>query len=133
MSKLASVLFYLVLIVPVIYVGSAGAEDDDIQASVYLVFDPDTGEFVMVDDASITAQHKAQQDQEAIDSVVETADGPSESRTTWMIGAAAALVDAAARAASTRPDTGIWQARATPSSKASCSFERWPGTARITE
>ena len=92
MSKLASVLFCLVLIVPVIYVGSAGAEDDDTQASVYLVFDPDTGEFVTVDDASITAQHKAQQDQEAIDSVVETADGPSESRTTWMIGAALIVI-----------------------------------------
>ena len=92
MSKLASVLFCLVLIVPVIYVGSAGAEDDDIQASVYLVFDPDTGEFVTVDDASITAQHTAQQDQEAIDSVVETADGPSESRTTWMIGAALMVI-----------------------------------------
>ena len=87
MSKLASVLFCLILIVPVIYVGSAGAEDDDTQASVYLVFDPDTGEFVTVDDSRITAQHKAQQDQEAIDSVVETADGPSELRTTWMIGA----------------------------------------------
>ncbi len=92
MSKFASVLFCLVLFVPVIYVGSAGAEDDDTQASVYLVFDPETGEFMTVDDADITAQHKAQQDQEAIDSVVETADGPSELRTTWMIGAALIVI-----------------------------------------
>ncbi len=92
MSKFASVLFCLVLFVPVIYVGSAGAEDDDTQASVYLVFDPETGEFMTVDDADITAQHKAQQDQEAIDSVVETADGPSELRTPWMIGAALIVI-----------------------------------------
>ena len=95
MSKYAGVLFCLVLFVPVIYAGSAGAEDDDTQASVYLVFDPETGEFLTVDDTSITAQHKAQQDQEAIDSVVETADGAGastagaagESPMTWVIGA----------------------------------------------
>jgi len=92
MSKFASVLFCLVLFMSVICAGSAGAGDEDTQASVYLVFDPETGEFVTVDDASITAQHKAQQDQEAIDSVVETADGPSESRTTWMIGAALIVI-----------------------------------------
>ncbi len=79
MSKFAALLFCLVLLVPVIYAGSACAEDDDTQASVYLVFDPETGEFVTVDDASITAQHKAQQDQEAIDSVVETGDGTGAS------------------------------------------------------
>ncbi len=88
MSKFAGVLFCLVLFVPVFYAGSAGAEDDDTQASVYLVFDPETGEFLTVDDASITAQHKARQDQEAIDSVVKTADGASESPMTRIIGAA---------------------------------------------
>ena len=88
MSKSAALLFCLVLFLTVIYAGTASAEDDDTQASVYLVFDPETGEFLTVDDASITAQHKAQQDQEAIDSVVKTADGASESPMTGIIGAA---------------------------------------------
>ncbi len=88
MNKFAGVLCCLVLFVSVIYAGSAGAEDDDTQASVYLVFDPETGEFIMVDDAAVTAQHKAQQKQEAIDSVVETADGSDDSPLTWLIGAA---------------------------------------------
>ncbi len=79
MGKAAAIIFWLVLFVSVIYAGSAGAADDDTQASVYLVFDPDTGEFVTVDDASTTAQHKAQQDQEAIDSIVETGDGAAAS------------------------------------------------------
>ena len=91
-NKFAGVLCCLVLFVSVIYAGSAGAADDDTQASVYLVFDPETGEFIMVDDASITAQHKAQQDQEAIDSVVKTADGASESPMTRIIGAALVLL-----------------------------------------
>ena len=88
MSKFAALLFCLGLFVSVIYAGPASAEDDDTQASVYLVFDPETGEFMTVDDASITAQHKAQQEQEAIDSVVKTADGASESPMTRIIGAA---------------------------------------------
>ncbi len=100
MSKFAALLFCLVLLVPVFYAGSAGAEDDDTQASVYLVFDPETGEFLTVDDASITAQHKAQQDQEAIDSVVETGDGAgastagnaADSPMTRIIGAALIVI-----------------------------------------
>ena len=78
-SRFVGVLLCLVLFVSVIHGGLAGAADDDTQASVYLVFDPETGEFVTVDDPSLTAQHKAQQDQEAIDSVVETADGANTS------------------------------------------------------
>ncbi len=100
MSKFAGVLFCLVLFVPVFFAGSAGAEDDDTQASVYLVFDPETGEFLTVDDASITAQHKAQQDQEAIDSIVETGDGAgastagnaADSPMTRIIGAALIVI-----------------------------------------
>ncbi len=88
MNKFAGVLCCLVLFVSVIYSGPAGAADDDTQASVYLVFDPETGEFITVDDAAVTAQHKAQQDQEAIESVVETADGSDDSRLTWLIGGA---------------------------------------------
>ncbi len=91
MNKFAGVLCCLVLFVSVIYAGPAGAADDDTQASVYLVFDPETGEFITVDDAAVTAQHKAQQDQEAIESVVETADGSDgsdDSLPAWLIGAA---------------------------------------------
>lgn len=45
----------------------AFAADEDTQASVYLVFDPETGEFVTVHDTQGAA--KAQETQEAIDSV----------------------------------------------------------------
>ncbi len=81
------------MFVSVICSGPASAADDDTQASVYLVFDPETGEFITVDDAAVTAQHKAQQEQEAIDSVVDAADGTSvgdtgNSQLTWLIGAA---------------------------------------------
>ncbi len=90
----------LVMFVSVVCSGPASAADDDTQASVYLVFDPETGEFVTVDDASVTAQHKARQDQEAIDSVVETTDGAGtsiagdagESPMTWIIGAALIVI-----------------------------------------
>lgn len=88
MNKFAGVLCCLVLFVSVVCSGPASAADDDTQASVYLVFDPETGEFITVDDAAVTAQHKAQQKQEAIDSVVETADGSDDSLLTWLIGAA---------------------------------------------
>ncbi len=88
MNKIAGVLCCLVMFVSVICSGPASAADDDTQASVYLVFDPETGEFITVDDAAVTAQHKAQQEQEAIDSVVETADGSDDSLLTWLIGAA---------------------------------------------
>ena len=88
MSKFAGVFFCLVLLLPVMYAGSADAADDDTQASVYLVFDPETGEFVTVNDANVTAQHKAQQDQEAIDSVVETTAAADELPKTRIVGAA---------------------------------------------
>ena len=88
MSKFVGILLCLVLFVSVIYAGPAGAADDDTQASVYLVFDPETGEFVTVDDPSVTAQHKAQQDQEAIDSVADTANGTGKLPLTWPVGAA---------------------------------------------
>ena len=88
MKKFVSVFFCLALFVPLVYMGLAGAADDDTQASVYLVFDPETGEFVTVDDANATAQHKAQQDQEAIDSVVEMGDTTDELPMTRIIGAA---------------------------------------------
>ncbi len=88
MNKFAGMLCFLVMFVSVVCPGPASAADDDTQASVYLVFDPETGEFVTVDDAAVTAQHKAQQDQEAIESVVETADESDDSPLAWLIGAA---------------------------------------------
>lgn len=97
MRRVAATFICLAAFMSIIYAGSAGAADEDTQASVYLVFDPETGEFVTVDDASVTAQHAAQQDQEAIESVVETVDGASATDSTpvtWIIVAvvAAALV-----------------------------------------
>lgn len=48
---------------------TARAADEDTSASVYLVFDPETGEFVTVHDTDGTAQ--AQETQEAIESVAD--------------------------------------------------------------
>ncbi len=49
---------------------TARAADEDTSASVYLVFDPETGEFVTVHDTEGTAQ--AQETQEAIESVADS-------------------------------------------------------------
>lgn len=67
-TRLIAMLMCLTLLASVIVAGQADAADEDTQASVYLVFDPETGEFVTVDDPSVTAQHAAVQTQEEIDS-----------------------------------------------------------------
>ncbi len=92
MNKFVSVLFCLVLFASVLYAGPADAEDEDVDASVYLVFDPETGDFVTVTDPAVTSRHKARQDQEAIDSVVETTDGTDEAQMPMIIGAALAVI-----------------------------------------
>lgn len=84
MNKFVSVLFCIALLVSAVCAGTADAEDEDTQASVYLVFDPETGEFVTVEDPAVTAQHEARQEQEAIDSVIETG---NESLKTTIAGA----------------------------------------------
>lgn len=87
------------------------AADEDTQASVYLVFDPETGEFVTVDDPSVTAQHEAALDQEAIESVADTSITGGETVAanlplTWIVGAAiVALLGAAGFAWSRRGQT----------------------------
>lgn len=68
MNKIAALMLCIVSLLPIIIAGTASAADEDTQASVYLVFDPVSGEFVTVDDAEVTAQHKARLDQEAIES-----------------------------------------------------------------
>lgn len=88
MQKPVSALLCLVLLLSVIHVANVDAADEDTQASVYLVFDPDTGEFVTVDDPNLTSQHKAQLDQEAIESVIDIEDGAGKLPLTWPIGAA---------------------------------------------
>lgn len=67
MTKLIAALLCLGLLLSVFFAVPADAVDEDTQASVYLVFDPETGDFVTVDDPSVTAQHAAQQEQEAIE------------------------------------------------------------------
>ena len=75
------------------------AEDEDTSASVYLVFDPDTGEFITVNDPTRSQQHVA--DQEAIMSGVAVSDsadsgdyltGISKSRLPVLIAALTALL-----------------------------------------
>ncbi|MDH3533442.1 MAG: hypothetical protein OEO82_10975 [Gammaproteobacteria bacterium] len=68
MTRLFFVLVSVTLLASVMIAADAFAADEDTQASVYLVFDPETGEFVTVDDPSVTAQHAAAQKQEEIDS-----------------------------------------------------------------
>ena len=49
-------------------INSAQAADEDLTSSVYLVFDPETGEFVTVDDPNRTLQnHEAQEPAKAAD------------------------------------------------------------------
>lgn len=91
MKNFIKVLFCLALLVPMMYPVSAGAADDDTQASVYLVFDPETGEFVTVDDSGASAQHQAQQDGEAFVSVAESGDTADQSPMSRIIGAALVL------------------------------------------
>jgi hypothetical protein len=57
MAKALQFIVCLALILPA---GLALAADDDINSSVYLVFDPETGEFVTVEDQDGTQrQHEA--------------------------------------------------------------------------
>jgi len=90
------------LLAPALYMGPADAADEDTQASVYLVFDPETGEFITVDDPSVTAQHNANLSQEEVASVA-AAVNPSDPASTageaggappmlLLIGAAVALL-----------------------------------------
>lgn len=81
MSKSVVAICCLVLAVSVLYPGQVNAADEDTQASVYLVFDPETGEFVTVDDPSVTAQHAAQQEVEAIESGTQSADSAAATST----------------------------------------------------
>jgi hypothetical protein len=67
MTKLFARFLCLSICMSVVSALPVYAADEDTQASVYLVFDPDTGDFVTVDDPSVTAKHAAQQEQEAID------------------------------------------------------------------
>ncbi len=84
MHKIAAVLLFLWL--PILGAGTAMAADEDTQASVYLVFDAETGEFVTVDDADATAQHKAEIDQEAIESGTKAEGSPDTPSLTWPVG-----------------------------------------------
>ena len=45
------------LLVTLPYAGQLRAEDEDTSSSAYLVFDPDTGEFITVNDPNRTNQH----------------------------------------------------------------------------
>lgn len=97
MRRVAATFICIAAFMSIMYTGSAGAADEDTQASVYLVFDAETGEFITVDDPSVTSQHAAQQDQEAIESVVETADGATAADAdavpaTWIIVAGVAVL-----------------------------------------
>ena len=69
MHSWVATILCLVVFAACLYAGPAPAADEDTQASVYLVFDPETGEFITVDDPSVTSQHAAQQTQEEIESV----------------------------------------------------------------
>lgn len=60
------------LAVSLLSFGVALAADEDTSSSAYLVFDPDTGEFITVHDPNRTQQHIA--DQEAITSVAPGAE-----------------------------------------------------------
>jgi hypothetical protein len=86
MNKIVASLLCLFLLLSIYIAVPASAADEDTQASVYLVFDPDTGEFVTVDDADATAQHKAKIDQEAIESGIEIENSPDKSPLTWRPG-----------------------------------------------
>jgi hypothetical protein len=92
MNKIVASLLCLFLLLSIFIAGPASAADEDTQASVYLVFDPDTGEFVTVDDAGATAQHKARIDQEAIESGIEVENSPDKAPLTWRPGGIAAIV-----------------------------------------
>lgn len=92
MNQNVAALLCLFLILSIFIATPASAADEDTQASVYLVFDPDTGEFVTVDDADATAQHKAKIDQEAIESGIEVENSPDKAPLTWHPGGIAALV-----------------------------------------
>lgn len=81
MTRLLFVLVSVTLLASVMVAGSALAADEDTQASVYLVFDPETGDFITVDDPSVTAQHAAAQKQEEIDSGTAAADASAPADT----------------------------------------------------
>jgi len=71
MRKVVAGVTCLVLGLTCLQVGVLHAADEDTQASVYLVFDPETGEFITVDDPAVTAQHEAALTQEEIESVAD--------------------------------------------------------------
>lgn len=71
-KHVAKHLLVLLLILPLFPVTVAFAADEDTAASVYLVFDPDTGEFITVDDPNRSQMHAEQE--EAIMSGVTTGD-----------------------------------------------------------
>ncbi|MBT8099741.1 MAG: hypothetical protein KJO82_08325 [Gammaproteobacteria bacterium] len=72
-------LLALLLFMPLFPASVAVAADEDTAASVYLVFDPDTGEFITVDDPDRSQMHAEQQ--EAIMSGVAAADDSAQGLT----------------------------------------------------
>lgn len=72
-------LLAVLTIVPIFTAPPALAADEDTAASVYLVFDPDTGEFITVDDPDRSQMHAEQQ--EAIMSGVTPDDAPGGTAT----------------------------------------------------
>lgn len=63
------------------------AADEDTQASVYLVFDPDTGEFIEVEDGGGSSQHEPLASDDGNGAAAETA-GAANPPLTWLAGAA---------------------------------------------
>ena len=63
------------------------AADEDTQASVYLVFDPETGEFIEVEEGGGSSQHEPVASDDGNGSAAETA-GAANPPLTWVAGAA---------------------------------------------
>ncbi len=55
------------------------AEDEDLDSTVYLVFDPETGELITVQEPSITSRYHNPQDAAPTQAVTDSADASSES------------------------------------------------------
>lgn len=68
MTRSSLLAILLLCAVNVLFAESARASDEDLTSSAYLVFDPETGEFVTVQDAN-----RAKQNQEAMDPALEPA------------------------------------------------------------
>lgn len=71
------------------------AADEDTQASVYLVFDPETGEFIEVEDGGGSSQHEPLAGDDASASAADTASAANPPLT-WIAGAAVLVLLGAA-------------------------------------